>query len=231
MIPHEKLTMHDLEIVRVPAKTSESKKIIMLHGYGANCYDLLPLASVIDPEKNWDWYFPNAPLQVEIGPGYYGRAWFPIDMMQLQMALMSGKTKYFENANPEGFEDSSKKVRQLVKSFSSSGVVVGGFSQGAMLSIDAALHGSVPILGVLIFSGTLIRQTEWEKKLPTMNGIPFFQSHGKADPVLPFTQAVALNKLLLKHDWTGNFVPFQGGHEIPMDVCQGASDFLSSLSL
>ncbi|MBI2856203.1 MAG: hypothetical protein HYX93_05085, partial [Chloroflexi bacterium] len=48
--------------------------IIMLHGFGANMYDLADLASVIE-SRGYLYLCPNAPIPVQVGPGMLGFAW------------------------------------------------------------------------------------------------------------------------------------------------------------
>ena len=107
-------------------------------------------------------------------------------------------------------------------------LVIGGFSQGAMISTDVALHRSAPPAGLILMSGTLIAEKIWQPKMHTLSGVPIVQSHGRQDPLLPFTIADALRERLVaagaKHEWH----PFSGGHEIPPPVLQAVSAFVQA---
>ena len=50
--------------------------IVLLHGFGANMHDLAGLASFID-SRSYVYVCPNAPLPVQLGPGFTGYAWTP----------------------------------------------------------------------------------------------------------------------------------------------------------
>ena len=61
-------------------------------------------------------------------------------------------------------------------------VFLGGFSQGAMLACDTVLRSPRAFAGLLILSGSIIAQREWEERWPARKGLPVFQSHGTDDP-------------------------------------------------
>ena len=56
---------------------------------------------------------------------------------------------------------------------------------------------------------------KWTSLAPRRRGLPVFQSHGTADPLLPYAQAEQLRDLLQGAGATVTWVPFRGGHEIP----------------
>src|SRR5262245_4059676 len=49
--------------------------VVMLHGFGANMYDLANLAGPIDQE-GYVYAFPNAPYVADFGMGQIGYSWF-----------------------------------------------------------------------------------------------------------------------------------------------------------
>ena len=75
-------------------------------------------------------------------------------------------------------------------------VVLGGFSQGAMLACDTALREGPKLAGLVVLSGTLVAEAEWAALFPTLRGTPVFQSHGTFDPLLPFQAAAMLRDLI-----------------------------------
>ena len=66
---------------------------------------------------------------------------------------------------------------------------------------------------------------EWERGFERLRGIPIMQSHGRADPILPFAAAERLRDLLKTAGADVRWVEFSGGHTIPM----GALDALGKL--
>ena len=104
--------------------------------------------------------------------------------------------------------------------------VLGGFSQGAMLSCDALLHSTQPYAGLIQLSGTLVAKQEWAPLLTKRKGLPLFQSHGTQDPILPYAMAERLRDEFLQAGVSVDWQPFRGGHEIPEPVLRKLGSFL-----
>ncbi|MBD64368.1 MAG: esterase [Halobacteriovoraceae bacterium] len=205
-----------------------SQAIIMLHGFGASMFDLYSLHQVMDRDKKYDWYFPNAPL--ELMPGHLmGRAWFNIDMQELELAMQKGEHRKFADKEPSELFKGVSLVESFIKARSSQydKIILGGFSQGAMVSSHLALNTDLSIEKLILFSGTLIAR-EKLLKAQNKNRLRFFQSHGKNDPVLEYAQAKELFEALKLLGHTGEFVSFEGAHEIPMEVLSKVSQFLNN---
>ncbi len=107
--------------------------------------------------------------------------------------------------------------------------VIGGFSQGAMLTCDVVLHTDYPFAGLIQLSGNLLAHPVWGPLMPKRKGLPVFQSHGTQDDILPYVGAErlrdTLNKSGLAVEWNG----FRGGHEIPESVLGALSIFLRTV--
>lgn len=95
---------------------------------------------------------------------------------------------------------------------------LGGFSQGAILATEIALNAVEKPAGLVILSGTLINEKNWNHLAHLRAGMPFFQSHGERDPLLPLERAKALEQLLQKGGLKGKLSTFPGGHEIPPKI-------------
>lgn len=205
--------------------------ILFFHGYGADCNDLFPLGEMISTKKTYNWLFPNGPLEVPIGPAWTGRAWWNIDMMEVQRAAERGEHRDFSNETPKGltkaYEMTMEMIRQLKVPWNQ--IILGGFSQGAMLATELYLRAPETPKGLVIMSGSLLNQEEWKKLVPARAGQRFFQSHGEMDPVLGFKQAQKLETLLTQNGMKGSLQAFRGGHEIPSQVLMKIGDYLNSL--
>ncbi|HYQ40313.1 MAG TPA: hypothetical protein VER11_00045, partial [Polyangiaceae bacterium] len=108
--------------------------------------------------------------------------------------------------------------------------VIGGFSQGAMLATDTVLRTSRPFAGLAVLSGTLISHDEWLPLMAARRGLPVLQSHGRADPVLPFELAERLRNELDSAGLPVEFIPFNGGHGIPSGVLDGLTRLISRIA-
>lgn len=198
--------------------------IVFLHGYGANGADLFSLADDLSWSDRENWYFPDAPIEVPLGPQFSGRAWFPIPLRELQEGVD------YSNATPPGLDKAVNHVKNILATLPHSKLVLGGFSQGAMLATQVALTDPSRFLGLAILSGTLVHADVLKKaaaKAKEANqALPIFQSHGVMDPVLPFEGAVKLNNLLNECGWDGGLLSFRGGHEIPPSVVRELKSYL-----
>ena len=105
-------------------------------------------------------------------------------------------------------------------------LVLGGFSQGAMLSLDVALHRKIKPAALLLMSGTLLAESEWVPRMASLAGFPIVQSHGRTDMLLPFDIAEVLRDRLREAGALVEWVPFVGGHEIPRAVLAAADQML-----
>jgi phospholipase/carboxylesterase len=207
--------------------STPKKAIIFLHGYGADKSDLIPLAEMISRAKDTTWIFPNGIMEVIIGPGFRGRAWFTIDMARLERAMRSGQHEDFSVKRPPGLDQARERVMKLYNEVREKYplVYLGGFSQGAMLATEIAIHSKKKPEGLVIMSGVLA-DPAWQKLAKEMPGLRYLQSHGKNDAILAYDQAEKLNEVLNDAGWEGEFIPFSGGHEIPPKVIEKIARFV-----
>lgn len=205
--------------------------IIFFHGFGADCNDLFPLGEMISTKKTYNWLFPNGFLEVPIGPAWMGRAWWNVDMMEIQRAAERGEHRDFSNETPKGmskaYDLAMEMIRQLRVPWNQ--IILGGFSQGAMLAAELYLRAPETPKGLVLMSGTLLHQDEWKKLIPGRAGQRFFQSHGDSDPILSYKQAQKLETLLTQNGMKGSLLGFRGGHEIPPQVLSKVGEYINSL--
>lgn len=211
--------------------SDSSPWIILFHGYGADADDLFGLAQYIDPQNNYNWYFPQGILEVPIGPGWTGRAWWKIDMNSIMEAQAQDTTRDMSDIIPEGIDKLRTMIDEMIKQLrvEKSNIILGGFSQGAMLATDTYLRDTSNFKGLCILSGTLILQDQWKELAAKKSGNKFFQCHGKNDTVLGFKQAQKLETLLTQAGMKGALQGFSGGHEIPMETIRGFQNYLNSI--
>jgi phospholipase/carboxylesterase len=207
------------------------KNLFLLHGYGANMRDLAGIAGLSPELKKFNWIFPDGILKVPIGPFMMGKAWFPIDMEVLNQAMMNGGFEHlFADHIPEGLEETSDLVTEFIHSFEGP-YILGGFSQGSMLSNYLTFEKGLKPEALLLLSSTLVAKVKWLDRLSHSDwGGPIFQSHGVDDPVLPVSMARELKDLFEAHHRKVDYHEFQGGHEIPPQVLQAFISFLKDKS-
>lgn len=203
--------------------------VILFHGFGADAYDLLPLSQVYKERPKATWLFPHGPLEIEIAPGYTGRAWFEIDLERIKRAIQMGQKNEVNLAFPPDLQEARRIGTQLIAELNIplSKLFLGGFSQGAVLAADIGLNAFEKVGGLILLSGTLIHEPQWERLAHQHAGMPFFQSHGQNDPILPYERAQALEKILKGGGLKGKLHTFAGGHEIPPPILTELRNFLT----
>ena len=206
--------------------------VVLLHGFGAPGDDLVPLWRVMHAPPGTRFLFPEAPLGLPpvFGPG---RAWWMIDVARLQEAMMRGTPRDLSEEHPESLpEVRAAMVALLDAAADTLGVppertVLGGFSQGAMLSMDVALHDLRPLAGLVLLSGSYLAREWWAPRFAARAGLPVFQSHGQDDMVLAYAGGAALHEALTDAGLDAELVTFRGGHAIPPPALDGMGRFLS----
>jgi phospholipase/carboxylesterase len=196
--------------------------VILLHGFGASGSDLVALAHVIDAPQNTRFLFPAAPLELD-SPFGESRAWWLIDWARRERAVAAGRADALTRDVPPGLPEARTRVIALVREAAArfpaaSGIVLGGFSQGAMLSLDVALHDAQPLTGLALLSPTMIAEDEWRPRMASRRGLRVLLSHGRQDPLLPFAVSERLRDALTEAGLDVRWVPFDGQHEIPPTV-------------
>jgi phospholipase/carboxylesterase len=212
--------------------------VVLCHGFGAPGDDLVGLAPALVSHHpalaDVRFVFPAAPLSLgQLGWGE-ARAWWMIDMEAIQRLQRDpAALREFRKLEPEGLADARKALHALVREVADqtglpmSKIVLGGFSQGAMLATDVSLRLEEAPGGLAVLSGTLLLEDVWRAKAKARSGLEVYQSHGRQDPVLPFEAAEWLSALFEDAGMRHEFVPFTGGHTIPNEVLHGLGDFLA----
>lgn len=214
-------------------------QVVLCHGFGAPGDDLVGLHEhlvMLAPAlADVRFVFPAAPLS--LAPMGYGdgRAWWMIDFEKVQR-LNAGDLETlqeFRKREPDGMAAARALMLKLVDELTQQQLplkktVIGGFSQGAMITTDVALRLPEPPAGLAILSGTLLIEDVWRAKAKARAGLPVLQSHGRFDPILRFDAAERLRDLLTEAGSPPEWVPFDGPHAIPLNVLRKLAQFLEN---
>jgi phospholipase/carboxylesterase len=204
--------------------------VVLLHGFGAPGDDLVGLWRAIPAPRGTRYVFPEAPLA--LGAAYAGgRAWWWIDLEARIRRDREGGRSITEV--PDGLDAARPMLDELLSEVERAlgpapgKVVLGGFSQGAMLSLDVALRTAHPLAGLVLLSGTHIAADEWAPRFESRRGLPVFMSHGQDDPILRFSIAEGLRDTLAANGLPVEWVAFRGGHGIHPAVLSKLGAFLA----
>ena len=149
-----------------------SRTLILLHGYGADERDLLPIAHALDPRLR------AVSLQGPVALGGPMRAWFNLEQ----------DARGWISFDPEAARDAVRSATAAVEEIAAGSPrpLLLGFSQGAGIALGVALLRPDLTAGVLSLSG-VARALEERDHAPAekLRGFPVFAAHGLHDPLLP----------------------------------------------
>ena len=240
MIQQTKQTIGDFECVVVKDPNCDKPKaaVVLCHGFGAPPTDLVSLAREFmeadGPQQQVVYVFPAAPIEVD--PLFDARAWWMIDIEKIQQLMMQGETREMQRESPELLPERRQSLTQLIDhcrvdyGLPASKIIVGGFSQGAMLATDAALHYPEQLGGLIVWSGALINAKAWTPQAQQQSQLNVVQSHGRADPILPISGAIDLRDMLTREKHRVRYVEFAGQHAIPMEAIELASQLIGEVA-
>jgi len=218
---------------RIIDRPHASVTCVLFHGFGAPGDHLVGLADVLDAPARL--VFPAAPLS--LGGGYgNSRAWWLLDLARLEDELARGVPRDLRGEIPDGLPEARDRVIQFLDQLTErfaippDRLVLGGFSQGATLSLDVALHRAAPPAGLLLMSGTLLAEAVWQPRLARLAGVPVVMSHGQNDALMPFFVTEILRDRLVAAGAAVNWQPFPGVHEIPAAAIAAAETLLRDLA-
>lgn len=204
--------------------------VILLHGYNMTPADLAPFGSSLKVPAVF--LFPQGPLAVEHSSRARGGfAWWNIDEERKQQALQNGP-RDLAGEHPPGLPVARDRLggllREVVHRYAPARIVLGGFSQGGMLACDWALHGAIPIESLILMSASRIDFGNWQTNRERLCHLPVFISHGRQDEDLAFSAGERLCEFLAEAGTHVTWLPFNGGHEIPLVVWRALRTFLAA---
>jgi phospholipase/carboxylesterase len=156
-----------------PASGDPAGALVLLHGRGADELDLLPLVDALDPQRRLVGLTPRGPLQLPPG----GNHWYVVprvgypdpDTFRASLGLLSTWLEGLPEATGVPLERT----------------VIGGFSQGAVMSYALALGDGRPApAGLIALSGFIPTVDGFALDLEDRSGFPVAIGHGAYDPVI-----------------------------------------------
>ena len=226
MPAHATPAADDLRVRTLPATGGRADAaVILCHGFGAPGTDLVGVGEAVraqrpDLAERVVFHFPAAPTSLADRGMPGGRAWWWIDLNRLATLAAAGRADEFTREIPPEIDTVRGQLDACLAGLlerdglPGGRLVLGGFSQGAMLTADYALRSPDPLGGLCLFSGALVADEhwgEWAKNCPTRH---VFQSHGRFDTVLPFRSGERLRDLLTDAGHGVDFLAFDGPHTI-----------------
>jgi phospholipase/carboxylesterase len=159
--------------VKRPAAGEPEGAIVLFHGRGTSEHDLGPLLEVLDPERRLLGVTPRGPLSLPPG----GAHWYAV----ARIGFPDHDTFHATYGALTGWLDAL---------LASEGIpidraIIGGFSQGAVMSYAVGLGAGRPApAGIIALSGFVPTVEGFELDLAGRAGLPVAVGHGIHDPVI-----------------------------------------------
>jgi phospholipase/carboxylesterase len=213
----ETITLGGLSAISVGDPEAARVVMVLAHGFQMEPADLSPFAHSIRAPA---WFlFPEAPLVAEPR----GRAWWFIDARLRDEALRRGPRDFATQYPPDLATARARLSAFWHAARAAAGarpLVIGGFSQGGMLTCDTLLRSELDVAAMVLLSASRIAFDEWQPLLARrrLAGLPVLVSHGEVDADLAFAAGEALRDCLVDAGADVSWLPFAQGHEIPLVV-------------
>ena len=182
-------------------------RLVLLHGWGADAEDLLPLGDGLAALSSLpaECIGLQAP---EPHPGGQGRQWYGLFPADWQ-------------AVPSATQQLRGRIEALdLETIPLSRTVLIGFSQGGAMALHVGCD--MPLAGVISCSG--YPHPNWIPKVPAP---PVLLTHGEQDPVVPVAASVTLEQAIKKLGGSVQRLTFTGGHGIDMSLKDPITQFLN----
>lgn len=211
-------------LILQPAKPADAC-VIWLHGLGADRYDFLPVAEMLQETlQTTRFVLPQAPTRpVTINGGYEMPSWYDIKAMSPARSI-----------SLEELETSANTIIELIESQKNSGIdasriFLAGFSQGgAVVFHTAFLRWQGALGGVLALSTYAPTFSDKLTLSASQQQIPVLCLHGQHDDVVQYAMGRSAHDHLNARSVTVTWQEYPMGHEVLPEEIHTISDWLTA---
>ena len=205
-------------IVINPEKDNEIKNaVILLHGYGGDGKDISLLT------LNWKRFLknsiflcPNGHERCEINS--LGYQWFDLSVNDEEYIL--NKSLNAETIIKQFIEEVKIKYN-----LSNKNIILSGFSQGCMISINVGLSSEEEYNCIVGFSGKIINRKNLQKRIK--NKTKTLLIHGDKDEIVSSTYLLEAKDFFVRNKININTKLINNsGHHIPLEASSLALDYI-----
>ena len=190
------------------SKIKPKNAVILCHGYGGDGKDISILAGY------WRTYLPDtificpdAPEKCEASPS--GFQWFDLTDQAPEQIL--SKSLVAENKLNKLIDEVKESYNLLANQ-----IIIGGFSQGSMISLQTGIKRKDKINSILGYSGKIIDLEHLSKNIVSRPNI--FLLHGDIDQVVPVDGLLEAKNFFNKNNYEIETKIFKDcEHRIPME--------------
>ncbi|KXS12010.1 putative acyl-protein thioesterase [Gonapodya prolifera JEL478] len=171
-----------LRTLVIPAKIAHTATVLILHGLGDSGHGWAPIATALAPLlPHVKFVLPHAAVRpITINQGMRMPGWYDISSFDFDR----------RSEDEAGLSESVKQIEELIQDEIASGItadriVLGGFSQGAAMSLLTTLTTSTKLAGAFAMSGYLPLATKFPAAAnPANKQTPIALFHGTDDEVV-----------------------------------------------
>jgi phospholipase/carboxylesterase len=183
--------------------------LVLFHGRGADEHDLVPLLQALDPDGLCDGFTPRGPLSLPPG----GAHWYIVPRVGYP--------------DPPTFAQGFAAAAGFVDSLPHERIILGGFSQGAVMALSVSLGEGRPRPAAVIgFSGFLPEVEGWS--LGGEPWPPIAIGHGTYDEIIPVEFGHRARDRLVAAGATVLYRESAMGHSIDPDFVADLRPFVHS---
>jgi thioredoxin 1 len=212
-----------LSLITNVVRGSNSERLLLLaHGFGADERDLGGLLPYLDPDGRFVTVLPRGPIAM---PGTPGFAWYEFGLPEEELAgAFASALDQLDDVLDEAAAEYDLPRAEAI---------VGGFSQGAGLTLALALRTSdrPHPLGVPALSPALPHRSldaldpDWD----AASKIPVLLQHGTHDPLVPVARARALARELADHGAPVVYTEYPMEHQVALESVQQGRAWLDAV--
>jgi phospholipase/carboxylesterase len=213
-----------LKTIELETRPNPSHAVIWLHGLGADGNDFVPIVPELSlPPLGIRFVFPNAPMQpVTINGGFVMRAWYDIYGQDL-----------VRQEDERGIRESQALVEALIAREGGRGIppnriVLAGFSQGGVITLQTGLRQPKPLAGLMALSCYLPLAGAVDRERDAASqGVPIFMAHGTGDDIVPMTRGAAARDKLAGLGYEVEWHQYPMPHSVHPDEVADIGAFLA----
>ena len=203
-------------LVAGPANLSDDAPVVfILHGLGANAEDLFSLIDKMNLPP-CRYVLPDAPMTV----GQHAYAWYNLQTHD-RVDLVNSRNYLFG----------------LMRLFSTEGekpgrarpIILMGFSQGGVMSLEAGLNYQGKVEAIVSMSGYIWDPSKTLARPLAPLGIPILMVHGTGDVIVSEDWTQRTLKGLTQAGYKPVFKEFHMGHQITKDSMDVVAQFLQEV--
>lgn len=215
------------QCIAIETSSAPPVTVIMLHGYAMEPEELVPFVHSMGVPGRF--LLPCAPKAA----WPRGRAWWSVDT-DARAAEQAAGARDLAFTDPPGRAEARRQLAEILllerTRHPSRPCVLAGFSQGGMLACDTLLYEDVSVDGLALLSSSCIDFNGWYPRRAKLQGLKAMVAHGRHDADLAFAAGERLRDLLIDSGASIAWVPFDGGHQIPLPVWRALRRLIRSLA-